>query len=105
MTARSDALFELTDALPCADGPVKTLVGRALAAEYRRGHGALYAGLNQGRLDVDRLRRALVAVPLPKAADGRLVLAVDVSPWPRPDAATAPDRCFCHTYGTAATST
>ncbi|TGB00023.1 NF041680 family putative transposase [Streptomyces sp. MZ04] len=99
MTARSDALFELTDALLCADGPVKTLVSLALAPEHRRGHGALYAGLNHGRLDVDRLRRALVSVPLPKAADGRLVLAVDVSPWLRPDADTAPDRCFCHTYG------
>ncbi|MFJ2008723.1 NF041680 family putative transposase [Streptomyces chartreusis] len=99
MTARADALFDLTDALLCADGPVKTLVGLALAPEHRRGHGALYAGLNQGRLDVDRLRRALVSVPLPKAADGRLVLALDVSPWLRPDADTAPDRCFCHTYG------
>lgn len=72
----------------CADGPVKTLVGLALAPEHRRGHGALYTRLNHGRLDVDRLRRALVSVPLPKAADGRLVLAVDVSPWLRPDADT-----------------
>ncbi len=29
---------------------------------------------------------------------GRLVLAVDVSPWLRPDAATCPNRSFCHTY-------
>lgn len=36
---------------------------------------------------------------LPRAADGRLVLAVDVSPWLRPDGATCPDRSFCHTYG------
>jgi hypothetical protein len=99
LTARADALFELTDAVLCTDGPVKTLVGLALAPEHRRGHGALYAGLNQGRVDVARLRRALVSVPLPRAADGRLVLAVDVSPWLRPDADTAPDRCFCHTYG------
>ncbi|QCX82419.1 Transposase DDE domain protein (plasmid) [Streptomyces sp. YIM 121038] len=99
LTSRADSLFELTDAMLCADGPVKTLVGLALAPEHQRGHGALYAGLNQGRLDVDRLRRALVSVPLPKAADGRLVLAVDVTPWLRPDADTAPDRCFCHTYG------
>jgi hypothetical protein len=86
LTARADALFELTDAMLCADGPVKTLVGLALAAEHRRGHGALYAGLNRGRLEVGRLRRAVAAVPLPKAADGRLVLAVDVTPWLRPDA-------------------
>jgi hypothetical protein len=27
------------------------------------------------------------------------VLAVDVSPWRRPDASTSPDRSFCRTYG------
>ncbi|WP_251021388.1 transposase [Streptomyces sp. ISL-98] len=63
MTARRDALFELTDALLCADGPVKTLVGLALAPEHRRGHGALYAGLNHGRLDVDRLRARSLSAP------------------------------------------
>jgi hypothetical protein len=59
----------------------------------------LYGGLNKGRLDIGRLRRTIAGLPLPKAADGRLVLAVDVSPWLRPDAATCPDRSFCHTYG------
>ena len=39
--ARADALFELADAVLCADGPVKTLVGLSLAPEHRRGHGAL----------------------------------------------------------------
>ena len=32
-------------------------------------------------------------------ADGRLMLAVDVSNWLRPDAATSPERLFCHVYG------
>ena len=41
-TGRPDALFELTDALLCSDGPVKTLVGLTLAPEHRRGHGAMY---------------------------------------------------------------
>jgi len=99
LTGRGDALFELTDSLLCTDGPVRTLVDLALAPEHRRGHGSLYGGLNQGRIDVARLRRAVAGLPLPKAADGRLVLAVDVSPWLRPDAATCPDRSFCHTYG------
>lgn len=70
-----------------------------VGAEHRRGHGALYAGLNRGQVDVTRLRRVLAEVPLPRSADGRLVLAVDVSPWLRPDASTVPDRSFCHTYG------
>lgn len=65
LTQRSDALFELSDALLCADGPVKTLVELSLAPEYQRGHGALYGGLNRGRLDVSRLRRALAGLPLP----------------------------------------
>ena len=99
LTARSDALFELRDALLCTDGPVRTLVDLALAPENRRGHGALYSGINHGRVDVARLRRALTSVPLPRAADGRLVLAVDVSPWLRPDANTSSDRSFCHTFG------
>ncbi|GAA2774585.1 hypothetical protein GCM10010521_61200 [Streptomyces rameus] len=41
--ARADALFELTDAVLCADGPVNTLVELSLAVEHRRAHGALYA--------------------------------------------------------------
>ncbi|PVC76683.1 NF041680 family putative transposase [Streptomyces sp. CS081A] len=98
-TSRADALFDLCDALLCTDGPVRTLVDLALAPEHRRGHGALYSGINQGRIDVARLRRALAGVPLPRASDGRLVLAVDVSPWLRPDADTCSDRSFCHTFG------
>ena len=49
MTRRADALFELTDALLCTDGPVKTLVGLSLAPEHRRGHGAMYDALNPQR--------------------------------------------------------
>jgi hypothetical protein len=99
LPARADALFELTDALLCADGPVKTLVELSLAPEHRRGHGAMYGGLNHGRLDVTRLRKTVAGLPLPRAADGRIVLACDVSNWLRPDAATSADRLFCHTYG------
>ncbi|WP_217898688.1 NF041680 family putative transposase [Haloechinothrix alba] len=96
---RADALFELTDAVLCAEGPVSTLVGLSLAGEHRRGHGALYDGLASGRVEIDRLRRSVAGLPLPRDRDGRIVLAVDVSPWLRPDAATCPDRSFCHVYG------
>ncbi|WSY97096.1 transposase [Streptomyces sp. NBC_00873] len=64
--------------------PVKTLVDLSLAPEHRRGHGALYGALNHGRLDVSRLRRTLAGLPLPRAADGRIMLAADVSNWLRP---------------------
>lgn len=96
---RPGALFELGEALLCADGPVRTLVELSLAPEHRRGHGALYGGLNHGRLELSRLRRVLAGLPLPWTAEGRLVLAVDVSNWLRPDANISPDRMFCHTYG------
>ncbi|GAA2464619.1 NF041680 family putative transposase [Streptomyces mauvecolor] len=99
LTRRGDTLFELTDAMLCEDRPVTSPVDLTLLAEHRRGHGAMYDALNQGRIDVNRLRRALAVLPQPQAADGRLVLAVDVSAWLRPDAPTSPDRLFCHVYG------
>src|SRR5512140_3772629 len=99
LTARADELSELADAVLCADGPVKTLAGLSLAPEHRRGHGALYDAVNHGRISIRRLRRSLTGLPLPRAADGRLVLAVDVSSWLRPGAGTSPGRLFCHVYG------
>ncbi|MDT3729012.1 transposase, partial [Streptomyces sp. DSM 41972] len=66
---------------------------------HRRGHGALYDALNRGRIDEAGLRHALAILPQPKAADNRLVLAVDVTHWLRPDAPCSPDRLFCHVYG------
>jgi hypothetical protein len=96
---RADALFELADAVLCTDGPVTSLVGLSLAAEHRRGHGALYDAVNSGVVEVDRLRRAVAGLPLPRDGQGRIVLAVDVSAWLRPDAATSPDRSFCHVHG------
>jgi hypothetical protein len=98
LTARADALFELTDAVLCADGPVATLVELSLAVEHRRGHGALYDGLNQGRVDIGRFRNVVARQQIPRCEDGRIVLAIDVSNWLRPDAATSPERLFCHTY-------
>jgi hypothetical protein len=98
--ARADAQFELTDALLCADGPVRSLVDLSLAPEHRRGHGALYDGLNHGSIEIARLRRRLAGLPLPRVGE-RIVLAADVSPWLRPDAETSPARLFCHVHGRA----
>ncbi|MFD7710125.1 NF041680 family putative transposase [Streptomyces sp. NPDC059786] len=96
---RADALFELTDAVLRADGPVRSLVELTPTAEHRRGHGAMYDAVNHDRLEPRRLRRLLASTPLPRAADGRIVLAVDVSNWLRPDALTSPELLFCHVYG------
>lgn len=82
---------------------VSALAGLALGVA-----GALRGGLlgriidgelNRGKVDVPRLRQVLAGLPMPHAADGRLVLAVDISNWLRPNAPTSPDRLFCHVYG------
>jgi hypothetical protein len=99
LAARGDELFELADAVLCADGPVRTLAGLSLVPEHRRGHGALYDAVSHGRVVIGRLRRALAGLPLPAWPDGRIRLAVDVCNWLRPDAATSPERLFCHVYG------
>ena len=77
LTARADALFELCDAVLCTDGPVVSLP------------------------ELSRLRTVVASQPIPRCDDGRIVLAIDVSNWLRPDASTSPDRLFCHTYGRA----
>jgi hypothetical protein len=41
LTARRDELFELVDAVLCADGAVKSPVDLTLLPEHRRGHGAM----------------------------------------------------------------
>src|SRR5438105_3161217 len=74
LTARADALFELADAVLCAQGPVSSLVRLCLEPEFRRGHGSLYDGLSDGRVDEDGLRDLLAAS---RPADWPLVFAVD----------------------------
>jgi len=98
-TRRADALFELCDAVLCAPGRVTDLARLSLAAEFRRGHGALYDALNCGHAGFSRLRRALAGLPLPAWDDGRIRLAVDVSHWLRPDARASPERLLCAVKG------
>ncbi|MEV8345179.1 transposase [Streptomyces niveus] len=52
----------------------------------------MYDGLNQGQIDVARLRRALAGV----RCRGLRTAAWS---WLRPDANTCADRAFCHTFG------
>ena len=104
LTARHDELFELVDTVLCADGAVRSPVDLTLLPEHRRGHGAMYGGLNHGRIDIGRLRTALADLSLPRFDGGRLVLAVDVSPWLRSDAPCSAYRLFCHVYGRAKTA-
>jgi hypothetical protein len=62
----------------------------------------MYDALSHGRVEPERIRRALASPPLPRTSGGRIVLAVDVSPWLRSDAPTSADRLFCHVYVGAA---
>ncbi len=90
---RADALFELAEAVLCADGPVSSLVALSLCPEFRRGHGGLYDALAGGRIAAEPLQDALIAA-LPQQAP--LLFAVDVTPYPRPDAECSPERGHCY---------
>lgn len=102
LTRRADTLFELTDALLCARGKVTDLAHLSLEPEHHRGYGALYDAINHGEINHAALKERIGAVPVPKMTGPggreRIVLAVDVSNWLRPDAACSPERAFCHTY-------
>src|SRR6266704_6565554 len=74
LKARADALFELADAVLCADHAVTSLVQLCLEPEFTRGHGALYDALSAGRIDDERLF-CLLASELPRAMDGPEALA------------------------------
>jgi hypothetical protein len=69
LTARADALFELCDAILCADHAVTSLVQLSLVPEFRRGHGALYDALAAGEIDQEKLA-ALLTGTLPQLVDG-----------------------------------
>jgi len=56
---RGDALFELADAVLCAQGPVRSPVELSLEPEFGRGHGSVYDALAGGSIDTVRLRRLL----------------------------------------------
>lgn len=93
LTRRADALFELTDALLCAPGPVSSVPSLSLEPTFRRGHGSLYAALAKGRVDAKAARELLVAN---RPGDWPLVFAVDTSGWPRCDAEWSPQRGLYH---------
>ena len=87
---RADALFELGDALLCAQA-MPSLPHLSLEPVHQRGWGSSYAALARGRIEVERLRDLLVAT-LPDADP--LVFAVDVTTWPRCDAECSPERGY-----------
>lgn len=93
---RTDALFELVDAVLTADGPVASLVELSLENVFRRGHGALYDAVACGEVDVAALATLISRTWVP-VDDGPVKIAMDVSAWPRPDAVTSEGLCHCYT--------
>jgi hypothetical protein len=91
---RSDALFELTDALLSADAAVPSPVHLSLEASHRRGWGSLYAALDRGHIDTEALRQLLTRHPLAGSGTTTPVYAVDVSVWDRCDAECSPERGY-----------
>jgi hypothetical protein len=90
---RQDSLFELVDAVLTAAGPT-TLVRHSLSPCFRRQWSSTCDALADGSLDVPALRRLFVQ-SLPAPANGeREVWAVDGTAWPRPAAATSPERTW-----------
>jgi DDE superfamily endonuclease len=69
LTSRPDALFELVDAILCADHAVTSLVQLSLEAPFTRGHGALYDALKDGQIDEEAFA-ALLTAALPQFVDG-----------------------------------
>jgi hypothetical protein len=85
----ADVLFELTDAVLCAEGPVRSFPRLSLEPVMGRGHGSGYAGLARGQADERALGRLLAGFA---PASWPLVFAVDTTTWPRAEAETSPGR-------------
>ena len=85
-TRRADALPELTDAILCAGGPVRSPAELPVEPEFRRGHGSVHDALAGGRAGTARLRRLQVAAMPAPAAGEPLMSGIDVTPLARPDA-------------------
>jgi hypothetical protein len=90
---RTDALFDLTDAILTADAAVPSPAHLSLQPPHRRGWGSLYAALSHGRIGEEALRKLLARHPLAESG-ATPVYAVDVSVWPRCDAEASPEHAI-----------
>src|SRR6266542_4089044 len=98
-TRRGDALFELADAMLCAQGPVRSPVELSLEPEFRRRHGSVYEALAQGRISSSGLRHLLAGLSAPARAGEPLMFAIDTTPHARPDAQYADERTMVQVRG------
>jgi hypothetical protein len=73
---RSDALFELADAILTVDRAAPSPAHLSLQASHRRGLGSPYAALDRGRIDDEASRKLLARYPLASAEGEPSVYAV-----------------------------
>jgi hypothetical protein len=92
---RKDSLFELVEAALTGPGPA-TLVRLTLAPAFRRGWASAPDALADGRLDAERCRSLVQHSLAEQPLRGRPVWALDGTVWPRPAAATSPQRTYGH---------
>ena len=89
-----DAQFELLDALTTNQG-IRSFPELSLSPFFRRRWCSAYAAVERGRQDREWLR-AYLAENVTASAVDNVLLALDVTAWPRPDAVTLPDRQYVH---------
>jgi hypothetical protein len=87
----ADGLFELSDAMLAAPGPITSVPALSLQPVFRRSHGSLYKALAHGGVDAEAMRDLLAEH---RPAGWPAIYAVDASSWARCDAETSPGRGF-----------
>src|SRR5215471_2735669 len=95
-TRGTDALFNLADAL-LAESQGKSLAQLSLSPFFERKWSSVYEALEDGKIDVSRLREAGVrALLADKGEQEGICIAVDTSGVERKDAQTSEDRGIIH---------
>lgn len=95
-TRGADALFNLADAL-LAENQGKSLAQLSLSPFFERKWPSVYEALEDGRINVEKIRRACVkALLADKGEQEPIRLAVDTSVVERADAQTSEDRGIIH---------
>jgi hypothetical protein len=91
-----DALFNLTDAL-LSESQAKSLAELSLSPSFERKWPSVYEALEDGSIDLEKLRAIWVKALLGEKGEEELIwTAVDSSVVERPDAHTSEDRGIIH---------
>jgi hypothetical protein len=94
-TNRADTLMELVDAI-CSTTSARSVVEYSLAPCFRRSYSTLFKALAEWRWDQGHLARLLSPFLPPPLVRSFWLLAVDVTPQPRPFAQTLLDRSMVY---------